>query len=49
MTQFLKFKLVIALKSDFHGVNFINKCQNLVVSKVEKSNYKIAKFEVENF
>ena len=30
------------------GVDFINKYQNLVISKVEKSNVKIVKFEFEN-
>ena len=30
-------------------VNFINKYQNLVISKSGKSNFKIIKFEVENF
>ena len=31
------------------GVNFINKYQNLVISKSGKSHIKIVKFEVESF
>ena len=31
------------------GVNFINKHENLVTSKGEKSHIKILKFEVKNF
>ena len=30
------------------GFNFIKKCHNLVLSKVEKSHNKIVKFEVKN-
>ena len=31
------------------GVNFMNKYQNLVLSKSEKSHIKILKFEVKSF
>ena len=31
------------------GVSFIKKYQNLVISKSEKSNIRIVKFEAENF
>ena len=35
-SRFFKFKFLIALKINFNGVNFINKCQNLVISKSRK-------------
>ena len=49
MSGFMKFKFLIALKFNLMGFNFINKYQNLVISKSIKRHYKIVKLEVKNF
>ena len=48
MAKFLKITFLIAIKLNFIGVIFINKYQNLIISKSGKKSFKIVKFDVEN-